>query len=417
MSQSAHSWNAEELNDQPQNDHEKLHHRPPLKQHFIRQAEDNGSPSLVAYFGPSSPLHRKSPPKTDESKPIRSRTSRRHPEQPPSIKTTLSFYLSTVMALFAGISPLLAIVPEYTLEQGAVRLKGVGPDNPIIYDNDWWFDVFDNNYLWAQASLGKANLRGNIVSRDMWDWEKGYLYPMRKCVEDAEKALKLARDSGLKNIPALSLGSDRVLTRPDTGRIEDTVPQPTPGSRLIVAEAKKASPEKPLLLIGGGPLSTVANALLTNPEIAPNLVVFNLLVSSFNYNGKDGWSAYIVAKKTRYVDWGGGRFWDRDSVFTAQDFAVLPDNPFTEDMKRFIKTDLGRDNQLGDGAPLVWLFQTKCWTGAEVHRAEFQGRALTFTRAQPDKAGDVLVIPKARTELRQCRDEFFRIMTNPKLFP
>ncbi|MCL4788903.1 MAG: hypothetical protein KJ070_19260 [Verrucomicrobia bacterium] len=67
-----------------------------------------------------------------------------------------------------------AVVPEHSVENGSVRLAGVGPNNPIIYDNDWWFDVFDNNYLWAQASLGAAHLRGNIVSRDMWDWQKGY---------------------------------------------------------------------------------------------------------------------------------------------------------------------------------------------------------------------------------------------------
>lgn len=52
---------------------------------------------------------------------------------------------------------------------GVIHLKGVGPDNSIVYENDWYFDVFDNNYLRAQTSLGEARLRGNIVSRDMWD--------------------------------------------------------------------------------------------------------------------------------------------------------------------------------------------------------------------------------------------------------
>jgi len=94
--------------------------------------------------------------------------------------------------------------------------------------------------LWAQASLGNADLRGNIVTRDMWDWEKGYPYSMEKCVEDAEKALRLARESGLKNIPALTPGSGQVLARPESDRIEDTVGRPTPGSSLIVAEARKA---------------------------------------------------------------------------------------------------------------------------------------------------------------------------------
>ncbi len=339
-----------------------------------------------------------------------------------TLRTSCWFYFLPRLALAGCALHLLllttqAVVPGHRVDENGVHLTGVGPDNPIIYDNDWWFDVFDNNYLWAQASLGNADLRGNVVTRDMWDWDRGYLHPMQKCVDDAGKALKLARDSGLGKVPDATLGSDRVLVRPESGRIEDTVPQPTPGSRLIVAEAKKASPEKPLLVIVGGPQTTVANALLTNPEIAPNLVVFNLMVSSFNYNGKDGWSAYIVAKKTRYVDWGGGQFWDRDSVFRAEHFDVLLDNPFTEDMKRFIKTDLGRDNQLGDGAPLVWLYQPKCWTGVEVRRAEFEGRALVFRPVPAGDTGDVLVIPMASTDLKTSREEFLRVLTNPKLFP
>jgi hypothetical protein len=329
------------------------------------------------------------------------------------MQPTLQRYLCAgALALAAAAR---AVVPEHAVENGVLRLKGVGPDNPILYDNDWWFDVFDNDYLWAQASLGRANLRGNIVSRDMWDWQKGYQYSFEQSWQDAEKALKLARDSGLKNIPDLTRGSDRVLVRPESGRIEDTVPHPSDGSRLIVAEAKKASPQKPLLVIAGGPQTTVANALLTNPEIASNLVVFNLTVTG-GYNGKDSWSAYIVAKKTRSVDWGGGEFWDRDSVFTAQDFAPLPDNPFTLDMKRFIQTDLGRANQLGDGAPLVWLWQPRCWTGAEARRAEFQGTTMRYLRVPPGESGDVLVIPKAATDLKASRDEFIRVMTNPDVY-
>ncbi len=316
--------------------------------------------------------------------------------------------------LFVAAAP--AVVPEHSVENGAVRLEGVGPDNPILYDNDWWFDVFDNNYLWAQASLGHANLRGNIVSRDMWDWEKGYHYTFEQCWNDAQKALKLARDSGLKHIPDLTRGSDQVLLRPESGRIEDTVPHPSDGSRLIVAEARKASPQKPLLVVAGGPLTTVANALLTNPEIASSLAVFNLTVSDYGYNGKDAWAAYIVAKRTRYVDWGGGAFWDRDSVFRAEHFDVLPDNPFTAEMKRLIRSDLGRANQLGDGAPLVWLWAPRCWTGIEVRRAEFQGRALVFRPVPPGEQGDVLVITKSATDLKACREEFFRVLKNPAVY-
>lgn len=114
---------------------------------------------------------------------------------------------AALLGLFVVLSA-TAVIPEHTVENGAVRLTGVGPDNPIIYDNDWWFDVFDNDYLWAQASLGKANLRGNIVSGDMWDWQKGYHYSFEQSWRDAEKALKLARDSGLKNLSDLTRGGN-----------------------------------------------------------------------------------------------------------------------------------------------------------------------------------------------------------------
>jgi hypothetical protein len=329
-----------------------------------------------------------------------------------------SFLILSLLAATFSINPSWScgIVPEFTVEQGQVKLHGVGPDNPIVYDNDWWFDVFDNNYLWAQASLGDARLCGNIVSRDMWDWQKGYVYSFDESWKDAEKAITLARQSGLKNIPDPVRGSDRVLTRPLSGRIEDTVSYPSDGSRFIVSAASKATPDKPLLVIVGGPQTTVANALLTNPEIAPNLIVFNLTVNG-GYNGKDGWSAYIVSQLARSVDWGGGEFWDRDSVFRAEHFDVLPDNPFTVDMKRFIRTDLGRANQLGDGAPLVWLWQPRCWTAAEVYTAGFAGTSMTYERTRPNEQGDVLVIPKSATDLNACREEFLRVLANPKLFP
>ena len=309
-----------------------------------------------------------------------------------------------------------AEAPAYEVVDGAVRIKGVGPDNPIIYDNDWWFDVFDNNYLWAQASLGNANLRGNIVTRDMWDWQKAYLYKMEKCVEDAKKALKLARDSGLRGIPRLTLGSERVLVRPASGRIEDTRPVPTAGSQLIVREAKKASREKPLLVIAGGPLTTVANALLTHPEIGPKLVVFSLTVASNGYNGKDAWSPYIVARRTRLVDWATGSFWDNNSVFTAKHFEVLPRNAFCDDMRRLIRSGLGQANQLGDGAPLVWLWRNECWRGAKLRKAVWRGRVVHFERAGSREAADVLEIPKAATDLEASREEFFRVLTRRELF-
>jgi len=309
-----------------------------------------------------------------------------------------------------------AIPPEYSIENGSVKLRGVSNDNPILYDNDWWFDVFDNNYLWAQASLGHANLRGNIVSRDMWNWEKGYLYTMQQSVDDANKAIAFARQSGLKSIPDLTLGSDRVLLCPPSQTIEDTQSHPSDGSRRIVAEALKATPERPLLIIAGGPLTTIANALLSNPEIAENMVVFSLTVAN-GYNGKDAWSTYVVAKKTRLVDWATGTFWDKNSVFTAKDFDALPKNPFCDDMRRLISTDLGQQNQLGDGAALVWLWRNECWQAVKLRKAVWQGKGVRFEEVAGNENPDLIDIPKPQTNVKASREEFFRVLTQPGLFP
>ena len=251
------------------------------------------------------------------------------------------------------------------------------------------------------------------MTRDMWDWDKGYLYPMSRCMDDANKALDLARRSGLRNIPGVTQGADRVLEAPASGRIEDTQPRDNPGSKLIIEEARLATPDKPLLVVSGGPLTTVANALLLAPDIGDRMVVFNLTTGSYGYNGKDGWSVFIVAKKTRFVDWGGGAFWEKNSVFTTKDFDRLPRNPFCDDMRRLIRSNLGQANQLGDGAPLVWLHNANCWTNATVKTAVWRGKATEFVDGQP---GDLLVIPKRATNLKACRDEFFRVLSNAAVY-
>jgi hypothetical protein len=328
--------------------------------------------------------------------------------------------LAFVLLLGAGtFEQATARAPAFHLVTNAVHLEGVGPDNPIIYDNDWWSDVFDKDYLFARASLGTIRLQGLIVTRDMWDWQKGYLYTFEQCWEDARKAIDRARAAGLRNIPEPVRGADRALQPPASRRIHETVPQASPGTRLIIEAARRATPQKPLLIICGGPLTTVANALLVDPDIADRILVFNLTVNG-GYNGKDAWAVYIVCKLARYVDWGGGAFWDRDSVFRPADFDPLPDNPMTREMKRFIRTDLGRANQLGDGAPLVWLFQPSCWRRAEPRRAVYVEGTYPFVGFDPvsdPQQADLLVIPKDATDIPACRQEFLRVLMDPQLFP
>src|SRR5947209_5073286 len=94
-------------------------------------------------------------------------------------------------------STVMAVPPKYQATEKGLILERVSPDCPMIYDNDWWTDVPDAAYIWAKASLGKCNLRGNIVTRCTFDWEKGYAHKMEEQNHDCQKLLKAARASGL----------------------------------------------------------------------------------------------------------------------------------------------------------------------------------------------------------------------------
>ncbi len=168
-----------------------------------------------------------------------------------------------------------------------------------------------------------------------------------------------------------------------------------------------------LLIIAGGPLTTIANALLLEPTIAERILVFSLTTSNYGYNGKDGWSAYIVAKKTYLVEWAVSSFWDKNSVLKPEDFEQLPDNPLCQFLEDFIKTDLGQANQMGDGSALVWLYDNACWQGAESLEAFYQDPAAVYKKGDHK---DVLNIPKSKTNLKRMNQEFFRVITNPEVY-
>lgn len=306
----------------------------------------------------------------------------------------VSILIAAIIVLSVNV-PVIAIQPSYTVENGA-RIAGCGPSNPMIYDNDWWKDVPDAAYLWAKASLGEASLRGNIVSRDMWDWEKGYLYKREDCLKDALALFEDAKASGLKNIPMPIEGANEALVRPTSGNINETRFTRTPGSDLIVAEALRASPQKPLLVFAGGPCTTVANAYLTDPSIANRLIVFQ--IDGGTYNGKDSWSWEIAKNKLYFVNWAQDYFWGDWSPWNTARFKELPPNRLGEMLRTYSTSDLGRANQWGDGAWIFTVFEPSC---------------ITQVTPYDDNA---LTVPKEGNQIQRFENEFFRTMNNPAAY-
>lgn len=174
---------------------------------------------------------------------------------------------------------------------------------PVIYDNDAHADVYTDELLMVMAASGMINLRGMITTSP----ENQYVNRETYILDEAGRMemVRMARRSGLKNIPDPVAGPDRRLEEPTSGMIEDTLPIDTPGSRLIVEEAKKATPENPLLLVMGGPLTVAADAWLLNPSIADRMVIAWLggnQEDMNDYNGwVDPWADYITACRLRLV--------------------------------------------------------------------------------------------------------------------
>ncbi len=254
--------------------------------------------------------------------------------------------------LSLGAAQSVTDAPPPTLAE----LQNLPDDCPLIYDNDWLRDVVDDDYVFLKAHMGLANLKGVVLSKDLWEW--GSFYSLDDARRDFDGEYAIIRRMGLRNVPDYVIGADRLLARPSSGRIEDTAPVDSPGARLIVEEALKASPQKPLVVFVGGPINTVASAYLMNPSICDRMVV--MMIDITGYNGKDPWANYVVANRCRLVNFGASRIWwpKSPSVLPPERFDALPQNDHVAEMKRVVTTF---DHSLGDGAGPMLFFRPESW--------------------------------------------------------
>jgi hypothetical protein len=296
-------------------------------------------------------------------------------------------FATLVSLMMVGAS---AVVPEHKVVDGGIQIKGVGRDNPILYDNDWWTDVPDAAYVWAKASLGEAKLVGNVITRCTFGWETKYAHTLKQQTDEADRLFRLAQASGLKNLVAPVIGSTVALRKPASGKIEETDFERTEGSKLIVGEARKATPEKPLLVFVGGSCTTMASAFLSDPSITNRVIVFQ--IDGGGYNGSDGWAWDITMQKFRFVNWARGYFWEEVSTWNPKRFEELPKNPLSDFLREYATGALGKANQWGDGAWLFELFFPGCLTAVE----DYDKQAIT--------------VPRAGNNVRAMEDEFFRTM-------
>lgn len=207
-------------------------------------------------------------------------------------------------ALFVGsLGTILGLV--LVINSQAVTLS-YDSTNPIIYDNDDTVDVYTDDYLMALSSAGDINLVGMITTSSVAPYNRYVTHAyFEQIVADRRHGVVHARNSGFRNIPKPVRGVKGHLRKPPSGQIGDTQLIGSAGSKLIVNEAKQATSDKPLVIVAGGPLTSVADAYLLKNSIADKVIVAWLGGndhSMADYNGwADPWAAYIVLQKLKLV--------------------------------------------------------------------------------------------------------------------
>ena len=186
--------------------------------------------------------------------------------------------------------------------EGVTVKEGQPVSNPVIYDNDVFDDVFDDELAMVMASEGRMNLAGLIVTPVLTD---GWGFSKPDWIQTAHAARSTAEKSGLRmdRIPPITVGTEAESEK--AGERKDSA-----GARLyirLIHEQYARDPKRPLLVNIGGQSATLASAYCLDPSIAERCIVYytDLRV----YNGHYEWASKIVAKHFRVVSWGDDHWW------------------------------------------------------------------------------------------------------------
>ena len=144
-----------------------------------------------------------------------------------------------------------------------------GPRTAVLVDNDLCGDGDGLFHLVHQLLCTSSDVRG-IVGAHVGvhqSWNQSKTETQRNNAEiSVARALEVAELCGKAGQIDIRPGAAVPMSEPRT-------PVDSEGARLIIDEARKASPEKPLYLLFGGPLTDIASAWLMAPDIAKNVIL------------------------------------------------------------------------------------------------------------------------------------------------
>lgn len=244
---------------------------------------------------------------------------------------------------------------------GLVQLAGVGPGNPLLLDVGGCGASVACGYLAAKASLGQADLRGLVASRDLAQCDDGAACPptLDQAVQDVTAYAGVLAAYGFQHLPPVTAGADQPLVRPPSGDLLETEFVTNPGSDLIVAEARRASARRPLLVLTAWPGTTVATAYLTDPRIADSVVV----AMTGAEPGRHPWAAEVVRRAFRTIvaDQPGGPRTEPDTP--GRIGRELPPGEFRDAL--LATPAIAGGDTVGDAAFALYLHRPYIWRAVE----------------------------------------------------
>lgn len=192
--------------------------------------------------------------------------------------------------------------PEGLYIHGVTVKAGESVNNPLIYDNDVYDDVFDDELVYVMASLGDLNLVALIVTpvlTDFWGFSKP------EWIKTAKESRRFAESSGInmKRIPPITVGTEAETEKAGEQKV-------SAGARLyvkIINDWYERHPNLPVLINIGGQSATLASAYCIDPGIADKCIVYYTDVRV--YNGHYQWASKLITQNFRVISWGDDNWW------------------------------------------------------------------------------------------------------------
>lgn len=303
-----------------------------------------------------------------------------------------------------GMPPVDTLPPlPKPADAGVLAPPFFGAANPVIYINDYPRSVYTDAYIFALAANKEIQLRGIISSGSDCRCDNGDNYPISNTPATRTEWIRAAREAGFQNIPDNTNGTQGPsLEEPPSGKPVDTVRIGSAGTDLIVREAKLATPERPLLLVVGTSLTTVADAYLSDPSITKTVVVAalgGLSAESLDdgNGGSDRWATQLVTSSFRVFMFPS----TLDVPFTPE-ARMASEFPDTALRDLLLAAGYYKENYDSDGSPAVTVMLPGY---VKSYERRVLKEALTMVPA-PD--GNIWVMTKG--DPVEGGNEFFRAL-------